>query len=168
MWQAVLKSELVSPEIKVNVGTAVKDSHNCCEDIKAELVVSRQSGNEEDWIAWYINSLDGAIEDMSCLEIKRFLEWAIEESQANAYIHDKASIDHSRSKAGGPIFYEKEVKPKNKEHEVANPFFTTLLTQFEKDCPSLEMDDEKNTTTNYPKWSSTIKSWITILRRRNI
>jgi hypothetical protein len=161
IWQSILKNELVSPKLISNVKVEEKDPHGCCEDIKEELISHRGQGG---WIAWYFEGVEDygeqPIDDITCSELKQLLTWCVEESKANAYIHEKPEADHSRSKAGGPIYYEDKVRPENKSHEEANPYFKQLLEQLEKDCPPLEMDNETNTSANYPKDSSSWKEQI--------
>lgn len=152
-WQTSLKNELVSPKLVPKVEVEQKDPDGCCEDVKAELIANIDKG-ENSWIAWYLNLLIediGPIEDLTCSELKEGLAWEIDESKANAYIHEK------------PERNQTEIKPENKEHEQANPFFTQLLQQLEKDCESLVLDDDTNTSINFPKDSS---SWKEQLKKR--
>ena len=102
------------------------------EDVKATLKANKDNG----WIGWYIeiitDDLGRTIDDIPYSELKEDLKFLIEESEANASKHEHPAIDHSRSKAGGPIYYEDEVRPENKEHAQANPFFTRQLERLEK------------------------------------
>jgi len=124
-----------------------------CDGVKSQLLSIL---DDDTWVSWYLEpdfESAEALQNMSCGELKKWLEWAVGESKLNAYIHESYDDPEYLAEVQKPPLMGEDGKRlldedgkvvegyrrsasmesinHDRAHKEAYPFFKKLLEQME-------------------------------------